>query len=442
MSLEFAKVLPQLQKMGSMIDALDFDLTDLLALATARFEAASDLDALRERIRIVRQSDISGYRGAAPMDAPFNQPVNLLYQPPPTPEQATILAADGSQIYPNEQSPVHYYLLNTGLFIYHHGVDRAPQQISLPELFYHKSDVHDNAKRVISNRTVDARRTVNEMNQLARHSWAMSREKLARPLVALYDNHLLFWANSDVTGSDQIMRDYLGAFTQLQDAGAILAGYLDSPHRSRVVTRMLYLLSLRDEAEIKAKQQDLARGGDLEGLRDIHLFDHILQPGERSAVMVQNSPRNLSYRQRGVSYEIAFFYVKVFNGFQTAIARIDMPMWVARDEAQVNILHGLILEQCTMQGLTPYPYVLTRADELAVVSGKDKRKLDELINLELRKHGIEPATRTAKDRSKQAARSDKRVYGMRTDLRASDLRPTGRPPMGPPGSPGSGGRPF
>jgi hypothetical protein len=438
MALEFTKVLPQLQTMGAMIDALDFDLTDLLTLASARFEAAGDLDALRERIRIVRQSDISGYRGAAPLDAPFAVPVNTIHAPPPSPPQATVMAADGSQIYPNEQAPVHFYLLNTGVFIYHHGVDRRPEGISVPKLAYHKSDVHDAAKRVISNRTVDARRTVAEITELANYAQVLARDKVARPLVALYDNHLLFWANSDVTASDQIMRDYLSAFTRLQDAGAILCGYLDNPYRSRVVTRMLFLLSLRDEAEIKARQQDLARGGDLENLRDVHLFNHILGPGERSAVMVQNSPRNLSYRQRGVSYEIAFFYVKVYNGFQTAIARVDLPMWVARDAAQVDLLHALLLEQCAMQGLTPYPYALTRADELAVVSSRDKRKLDELINLELRRRGIEPGTRSAKDRSKQAARSDKRVYGMGASLPASTLRPGGRPPFGPPGSPGPG----
>lgn len=416
MALEFAKLLTQIQSMGSMIDALDFDLSDLIKLATERFEAADDLDKVYEHIRIVRSSQISGYRGAAPLDPPYGKPINLIYAPPPTPEKATIVAADGSQIYPDEQAPLHYYLLNAGLFIYHHGADRLPEPYTLPQLFYHKDHVHDHAKRVISNRTVDARRTVNEMTQLAKISRELLRDGETRPLIALYDNHLLFWVNSDVTGSDQIMKEYHAALVSLHDAGAILAGYLDNPYRSRVVTRLLYLLSLRDEADIKAHQQDLARGGDLEGLRDVHFFNYILRPGERSAIMVQNSPRNLSYKQRGVSYEVAFFYVKVYNGFQSAIARVDVPMWVARDEQAINDLHALVLEQCAMQGVTPYPYVLTRADELAYVGSKDKRKLDELVNIELRKRGIDPAMLSAKDRSKRAARSDKRFYNMRTDI--------------------------
>jgi hypothetical protein len=422
MSLEFNKLIVQVQKMGSMLDALDFDFSDKLHIALERFANAGDLDALRERIEVVRSTAVSGYRGAAPLDHPYGQPINLIYPPPPLVDRATLLAADGSQIYVDEQAPMHYYVLNIGLFIYHHGLEHTPEQVSLPQLVYHKDYVHEKNGKVINNRTVDARRTVREMENLAEYSWKMSRAGMAQPIVALYDNHLLFWANTDVTGSDHILRDYHSAMIQLHDSGALLAGYVDHPFRSRVVTRLLYLMSLEDEAEIVAKQKLLAEGGDLEGLRDIHIFDVILEPGERSAIMVQNSPRNLSYRQRGLSYEIAFFYVKVANAFQTAIARIDIPMWVARDSNAVDTIHALILDQCQMQGRTPYPYALTRADELAVITSKDKAKLDELVLIELRKKGIEPKGTSAKDQSKRVARSDQRFYNLRSDLRNSLLR--------------------
>ncbi|MBC8099971.1 MAG: DNA double-strand break repair nuclease NurA [Armatimonadetes bacterium] len=417
MSLEFTKLMMQVQKLGAMLNALDFDLRDQLQIALERFGAAGDLDAVRERIEVVRGADVSGYRGAAPLDAPYGQPVNLIYPAPDPIANATVLAADGSQIYPDEQSPVHYYLLNIGLFTYRHGMAHTPEQLSVPQLMYHKQHVHDKGGRVISNRTVDARRTLSEMEHLAQHSWTLHRAGAAQPVVALYDNHLLFWANSDVVNGDQILRDYLGAMTQLHDSGAVLAGYVDNPFRSRVMMRLLYLLSLKDAAEIKAKQNYLAQGGDLEGLRDIHLFDAILEPGERSAIMVQNSPRNLSYKRRGASYEIAFFYIKVANAFQSAIARVDIPVWVARDARAVDALHSLLLAQCTMQGRTPYPYALTRADELALVTGKDKAKLDELVRIEMRKKDIAPQVGSAKDQSKNVARSDKRIYKLRTDIR-------------------------
>jgi hypothetical protein len=410
MSLEFNKLLIQVEKMGEMISNLDFDVRDKLALAVERYAAASDMDEIRRKIEFVRGPDISGYRGAAPLDGPDAELVNFIYPPPPTPEYGTLLASDGSQIYPNEQSPVHYYLLNTGMFIYQYGQDHVPATLSTPVLAFHKDLVHDANRQVVSNRTIDARRTVAEMQMLAQQAWRMHREGARDPLIGLYDNHLLFWAGSDVTGGDQLLRDYHTGMGQLRDADVILAGYIDSPSRSRVVLRMLYLLSLGDESDIKLHEKMLAVGGDLEGLRDTHLFEEVLEPGERSAIMVQNSPRNLAYRQRDPGFEIAFFYVKVFNGYDTAIARVDMPAWVARDETAVNCLHGVLLDQCAMQGRTPYPYALTRADELAVVSTKDKRKLDEMIRLELRRMGIQPPVPTPKVESKRAARSDKRAY--------------------------------
>jgi hypothetical protein len=230
--------------------------------------------------------------------------------------------------------------------------------------------------------------------------------------VALYDNHLLFGVNADVVGYKAIMRAYMSALVHLHDSGAILAGYVDNPARSRMVIRLLYLLSLSD-ADIR--HADLSSGGDLEGLKDIHLFNSVLRPGERSAIMVQNSPRNLEYKAGpggGASYEVAFFYLKTSSGYQSSLARVDIPMWVARDKQAVDELHALLVAQCAMQGRNPYPYALTRADELAVVTGRDKQKLEDMINVELRKRGVEPVRFTAKDWGKALARSPKRKHDM------------------------------
>lgn len=410
MSLEFNKLFEQVRKMGDMLSHLDFDVSDKLALAIRRFEEAGDLDSLRAKIRVVRGPEVSGYRGAAPLDIPEAEPINQIRTAPDAPPAATLIAADGSQIYPNEQAPVHYYLINTAAFTYYHGYDHTPVPATFPELAYHKNLVHDANKQLVNARTIDARRTVAEMKLLAEQVWTQRREGAPAPLVALFDNHLLFWANADVTDSGQILKDYHAALGQLYDAGAILCGYIDSPSRSRTVLRLLYLSSLRDEAEIIAKQKLLEVGGDLEGLRDVHLFNAVLEPGERSAIMVANSPRNFDYRQKNANFEVAFFYLKVYNGYQTALARVDIPVWVARDAAAVDALHALLLDQCQMQGRTPYPYALTRADELAVVTSKDKRKLEEMIRLELQKQGIQPSELPAKAASKRAARSDKRAY--------------------------------
>lgn len=406
MALEFNKVVDQVLKLGRMLDEIDLNTGNRLDIAIERFENAPDLDFIHQRVAMTRRPDVSGYRGAAPLDAPYHEPINQIFPCPPLPSSATIIAADGSQIYPHEQAPMHYFLLNIGLFTYRHGgQNAAPQQESIPQLVFHRDHVHDAGGRLLSNRTVDAQRTAREMDALAAKAWELRGE--ARPLIALYDNHLLFWANTDVTNSIELMRKYHAGLVRLNDAGAILAGYVDNPTRSRVVIRLLHLLSLTDE---EVHTTDLSTSRELEGVRDLELFNTVLQPGERSALMVQNSPRNLKYKQRGVSYEIAFFYLKVSSGYRESIVRVDLPMWVARDKGMLDELHALLVHQSSMQGRNPYPYALTRADELAYVSSKDKLKLDELIGFELRRRGIDPHPFSAKTWGKQLARSDKRSH--------------------------------
>lgn len=406
MALEFNKLVDQLQKMGRMIRELDFDVSDRLDIARQRFFAATDLDAIHERIQMVRRPDVSGYRGAAPLDAPHHEVICETFPAPPLPPSSTLVAVDGSQIYPSELWRVPYFLTNVGIFVYFHGDDRVPLQTTSPKLIYHPERTKDKGRRVLSNRTIDAVRTTREMQELGNAAWQLRDE--ARPLVALYDNHLMFWPSSDVTGSNELMKRYHGSLVHLHDAGALLAGYVDNPTRSRLVIRLLHLLSL-DEDEVKSAEMG---SGVLEGLKDLDLFNLILKPGDRSALMVQNSPLNLKYKQRGENYEIAFFYLKISNGYQQAIARVDLPMWVARDKNAVNELHALLVAQCAIQGRNPYPYALTRADELAVVSSKDKAKLEEMIRLEwrLNKPETDPMIFSAKMYGKKIARSDKRSY--------------------------------
>lgn len=412
MTLEFNQVVEQVYKMGAMLERLDFDLSDSMALAESRFYQASDLDDVRERIEWVRSSDISGYRGAAPL--PFTaEPINTRVPEPELPEQGIVIATDGSQVYPDELAPVHYYLINIGTFTYFHGVDVRPEPKTYPELKYHKDHVHDRFGRLIRNRTVDDRRTVEEMRRLAATAWTMRSPEL--PVIALYDNRLMYLpGGDDAREARDLMGDYIGAMVHLHDGGANLAGYIDNPFRSRRFIQLLYLLSIESKDDLKIKQSLLSRGGDLEGLRDQMFFQHVLKNGERSALMVQSSPQNKEFRDRGENYEIAFFYLKVYNDYQSKVVRVDVPMWVARDKNRVAALHALLLHQCRLQGRNPYPYALTRADELAWVGGKDRAKLQELVNVQVRRvtDDLVRQTLPAKGRGKELARSYKRYHNM------------------------------
>ncbi len=409
MSLEFNQIIEQVYRMGAMLTNLDFDISDKMEHAWELFRDAN-MDQVWERIEWVRQPDISGYRGAAPLNLPNADPINARIDEPKGPERATVIAADGGQVYPDEQGTVHYYLLNIGLFVFHHGVDTTPEPYSFPELKYHRSDVHDRYGRLVRNRTVDDRRTVEEMRRLAAEAW--ERRNIPGPLIALYDNRLMFLPGNDAYDGDALLSSYMGAMVHMHDSGASLAGYIDNPHRSKRVMELLFLLTFNSFEELKQRQQELSTTGFMDGLRDEVFYDAILEPGQRSAIMVQNSPQNKLFRDKGVNYEVAFFYLKVYNGYQSKIVRVDIPVWVARDSARVEAVHAMILQQCRLQGRNPYPYAITRADELAWIGGKDRAKLDELINVQVRrvKEELIGSTLPAKARTKELARSDKRYH--------------------------------
>ena len=89
-----------------------------------------------------------------------------------------------------------------------------------------------------------------------------------------------------------------------------------------------------------------------------------------------------------------FFYVNTGD----EIARVEIPAWVAKDKANVDLIHSLILDQCN-KGPT-YPIVLMEAHEQAVISTKDRAYFLNLMESSMESKGITFYT-SQKDRSKR-----------------------------------------
>jgi hypothetical protein len=66
--------------------------------------------------------------------------------------------------------------------------------------------------------------------------------------------------------------------------------------------------------------------------------------------------------------------------------RVEIPKWVADDKEKLNLLHSVLVEQCRMMGSKPYPYLLHRAHETAVVKNEEKQQIEQLLAMELRKN--------------------------------------------------------
>jgi len=375
MALEFEKIVPQVTQMGRTLADRTVTIETQTRDAGERLMALNDLDAIWDQIMVARDHD-AGFRGAAPFDEPINEAIAL----PECPSQALILASDGSQIYPDVHGAALYWLTNIGVFVYPHGLDDPPESVTEPRLFYDDEYIRDSEGRLIANAAINAWRSTFEMQMLARESRA--RRNKARLMVSLYDGPLLALpVGRDASNANVLEDDYHEALQVLHDIRAPLAGYVDRP-KSTFVVNMIYLMML-DESEIVRGR--LQTAGPLEGLTDRDLYRWMLRPGDRSGVMIQQSPQNKEYVLRDPNNEIAFFYMNVAsNPKEPYLARVEIPMWVARDRALVGVTQALIYAQCRITDR--FPYALTRADEIAVVQAFEKRALDDMIAVELLRH--------------------------------------------------------
>lgn len=375
MTLYFEKLEDQIEQMGRELADRSESVAEQTQVAFQLLMSQNDLDAIWDQIMIARQND-AGFRGAAPMD----EPINVAYPLPECPPTATLFAADGAQINPDPHGATPYWLTNVGVFVYYHGTDRLPDIVVEPSLHFSEADVRDPEGRLVATAAINAQRAVQEMQMLSQVTIRYAeRDDCPRPLLALYDGPLLGMPmGKEVRNPAALQADYHESMDFLIDAGATLAGYVDRP-TSRFVVYTLYLMTLDPEEITRPALQNVR----MEGLSDAELFKALLGPGQRSALMIQQSPLNKEYKERwSPVQEICFFYLNAAgHGQDPYLARVEVPMWVAREKPLVDIVHSLIYAQC--QITDRYPYVMTRADEIAAVHPGEKMALDEKISIEM-----------------------------------------------------------
>jgi hypothetical protein len=331
-------------------------------------ELAGLMPLLTQRLAQLAQSKINWQGAFIASELPAHQTI----PPPDLPTRYDMLAVDGSQIYPNRHSPLLYYLLNIGSIFYRHGDPVAPQVDSQPQLFFHENDLYTDQDQLIDTALVNAKRDVAEIQALA--EIACQQRDPQVPCIALLDNSLkLFMPTTQNTqGNDwQLLAEaYDGAKQTLQENDIILAGVIDRS-RSQAVLRLIQLAQAPQLDELSLK---LPESWAL--LTDAELFGD-LPAYHRSALFttpLANDPTSLQNTH--------FFYLNIGD---RQIVRVEVPEWVTALPQAIDILHAGLIHQASVGG---FPYVLTRAHELAVVSQSDKTELEAFFIGELIKRGI------------------------------------------------------
>lgn len=417
MTLEFEKLGSELTRMAVAAAEIVHDQRERAArlreLLVAHATDWPGIEAGLGRALAEQGDDPKFFRAARPLrqDEPLDQAVSS----GPAPARATIIATDGSQILPNRHAAFLYSLINIGAMIYHHGTADAPDIRSEPVIFYPEPEDTDRTEDEpgFDKNEVTIARDRREIAMLADLAWEYRHE--APLTLAILDQRLLYWpfggSNRD---ADAAVTAWLKAMTKARDAGALLSGYIDRPGKRSVVT-MLKTLSTDPDMDWKK----LGKRPPFGELTDADLYAAVLGPGQRSPVFVDVSPANTRFAGVDPQNEVCFFYlnpgttIPVTDGDEAIVdgrglARVDIPMWVARDPRAVADVHNLIIDQCCIVG--DYPYVLTRADELAVVGRDDETNLNVMIDQYMQRAGVQGSI-TAKQSNKDIARGGRNRHG-------------------------------
>lgn len=284
-------------------------------------------------------------------------------------QKITILAADGSQISPNRHEAVSFGLINTAIFIYRTHSTEIPSIVTETALIH--PDPSSQYDDEFDENMIALQRDIAERKLLAKEACQLGCDN---PVIALIDGPLqLFNLRQLFQNQKKLFEEYQSAIQQLSEKNIITAGYVDRP-RADYVIRMIDFLKENPERNIQSGEPQFPL------ICDSDIFSLLLRPGERSSLFNLYSKNSMESKE---SMKIFFFYLNVGTIPKPMIARIEIPSWTAQNVESVNLLHACILEQTKIFGIYPYPYVLHRAHESALINFAEKNQITNLVAQEL-----------------------------------------------------------
>jgi hypothetical protein len=376
MALNFQQVFDKIKQIGLGAHARQESLQTLRAEALSLLKSWADNNKqLRSKLERTVQFD-SNLRCAIPLEERLDATI-----PPPfqaadeRQDLVTLLAADGSQVLPDRHAALQYSLVNVGAIAFQPGSGQSPDIYTESNLLF--EDELYTETGMVSGEAIEQRRDIAERRmllELAPHYSA--------PLLALTDGPVELWGAKD--GAEEDYRKNLeihkSILTRLQALGVVVAGYVDKPGANLLV-RTLEIARLSGEDDFK----NIRRLHPLRGVSDRWLFG-FLPAGSRSSVFGLQSNSRLHYTG---DLALHFFYLNVGDPKHPSLVRVEFPKWVAKNPEKLALLHTSLLKQCRLMGARPYPYILHRAHEIAVVKFEEKRQVEQLLELELRGAGVE-----------------------------------------------------
>jgi len=388
MSLDFQSIRQQVQQLGETAVVRQRELRERRELALDLLKSnAQDLDSLKQKVEdVVRRHDPS-LRCAVPVVEALTTSAPL----PDIPDEMTVLAADGSQISPDRHAEVNFAVVNVGAIQMRRGSPDAPITSITSQLLYDEQ-LHSTSG-TISEASLALMRDREERMILGNLA-----ENAQPPVVAFTDGPMELWGGKGGDSAERAdfqesLKLYLEALMRLEKQNVITGGYVDKPAANLVVRTLE--VAMTPQAELP----DIKKLHPLRGVTDISIFREVLAAGERSAVFAIQSQSAKSYKN---ALKLHFFYLNAGQPGKPYVARVEIPGWVAENQGNLDSLHAVLIDQCRVMGVRPYPYLLHRAHETAVVKLPEKEQVTAMISQELRQRGVAVGEQSNKQSAKQS----------------------------------------
>jgi hypothetical protein len=371
MSINFQQVVDRIKEIGMGAPTRQENLDARRKHARDLLKAWADKTAeLSDKVERARQAD-SNLRCAFPLD----KRLDASTPEPVLPDSITLLAADGSQILPDRHSPLQYSLVNVGAIAMQPGSGQSPEIFTDSSLLF--DDELYTETGMVTEEAIEQRRDIAERRKLLELA-----PQYPAPHLALTDGPVELWGAKN-SGEDDYRRNlevHKSILSQLQAKGVTVAGYVDQPGADLVI-RMLEIAQISRDEDYK----NIRKIHSLRGVSDRWLYN-FLPAGSRSVVFGLQSSSRLHYTG---DLALHFFYLNVGDLNHPWLVRVEFPKWVTDDTNKLNLLHAALNAQCRIMGARPYPYILHRAHEIAVVKFEEKKQVEQMLELELRRAGAE-----------------------------------------------------
>ena len=165
---------------------------------------------------------------------------------PDRPGEVTVVATDGSQIYPDRHVEPTYFLLNVGRVAFHYGTTEAPVLDAVPNLrFPDDLDAHfDEVLATMTTEVVSALRDEQELAELL--ALAHQEKRTSRDLVAFADGTLIRWMIRGMQNREveqELIQRYTSMLAGFMEDSLPVASYVSMPGNAEVVNLLRFHLN-------------------------------------------------------------------------------------------------------------------------------------------------------------------------------------------------------